>query len=130
MFAAFGRATRRANAADALRSLKDHTDDPKLDEMIQGVEAGEIEPEHVFRAFGGAAAELGADEFRRAARGELPIAIPTVTIGMSELDGEGAIGLDRLLVRCGFASGTSEARRLIKQGAVSILRPNGDPDAA
>ncbi|MCE5324832.1 MAG: tyrosine--tRNA ligase [Planctomycetaceae bacterium] len=63
---------------------------------------------------GSAAAQAASDEFDRVfAQKDVPADMPPVEV-------TAAINIIELIVKAGFASGTSEARRLITQGAVSI----------
>ena len=69
---------------------------------------------------GPAAAKAAAEEFDRVfAKKELPTDIPEAVIPPDELEA-GAIWIARLIVLCGFATSTSEAMRLVKQGGVAI----------
>jgi len=74
----------------------------------------------VARYHGDAAAAAAAEEFRRVfSEKAKPSEIAEILIPSAEFQ-DGKIGLARLMVRAGFASGTSEAMRLVKQGGVSI----------
>ena len=74
----------------------------------------------VARYHGDAAAAAAAEEFRRVfSEKDKPSEIPEVRIPAAEFQ-DGKIGLARLVVVAGFAPSTSEAMRLIKQGAVRI----------
>ncbi len=53
-------------------------------------------------------------------KGELPDEIPEVVVSASMLEENGVVWLPKLMVFSGLASSTSEARRLITQGAVRI----------
>jgi len=74
----------------------------------------------VRRYHGDRAAQEAADHFNRTVRKkEPPKDIPVVAIPPHLLQ-DGKIWIARLVAHCGFAGGTSEARRLIAQGGVSI----------
>ncbi len=74
----------------------------------------------VHRYYDGQAAESAATEFDRVFKErELPDAIPEIEIPASELT-DGKIWIARLVVLCGFATTSSEARRLVQQGGVSV----------
>ncbi|HEX3450083.1 MAG TPA: tyrosine--tRNA ligase [Isosphaeraceae bacterium] len=66
------------------------------------------------------AAERAAAEFRRRAAGEDPDQIPDVFLAADKLDSEGRISTPVLLKELGLESSTSNARRLIEQGGVSV----------
>jgi tyrosyl-tRNA synthetase len=66
------------------------------------------------------AAERAAAEFRRRAAGEDPDRIPDVFLAADKLDSEGRISTPALLKELGLESSTSNARRLIEQGGVSV----------
>jgi len=78
------------------------------------------------------AAEAAAAEFRRVfSKKETPEEIPEVRLEKGALDAEGKIGLLNLLKLAGHAPSTSEARRLVAQGAVSLDGERlSDPRAA
>ncbi|MDA8234486.1 MAG: tyrosine--tRNA ligase [Clostridia bacterium] len=66
------------------------------------------------------AAQAAEEEFKNIfQKGELPDEIPDLVINPEDLS-EGQIWLAKLLVQGGLAASTSEARRLITQGAVKI----------
>ena len=70
----------------------------------------------------GAAAQAAEAHFEQVVqRRDLPDDMPEV--GLSEV---ADIAINRLLVQTGLASSNGEARRLIGQGAVEIIRANGD----
>ncbi len=74
----------------------------------------------VMRYHGAAAAQEAADRFDREVRQkELPTEIPDVIL-TDDILKDGKVWIARLLVHCGFAAGTSEARRLVVQGGVSL----------
>ena len=67
------------------------------------------------------AATEAADEFDRIfAQGQLPTDIDEVTISQAQLDSEGAALITDLILAAGFASSRSEARRMVRQGAVRL----------
>jgi tyrosyl-tRNA synthetase len=66
------------------------------------------------------AAREAEEEFKRVfSKGQLPDSIPEFTISAEELK-DNKIWLPKLLSLANMTSGTSEARRMIKQGAVKI----------
>ena len=66
------------------------------------------------------AAQEAEEEFKRVfSQGQLPDSIPEFTISSEELK-DNKIWLPKLLSLANMTSGTSEARRMIKQGAVKI----------
>jgi tyrosyl-tRNA synthetase len=69
---------------------------------------------------GSEAADRAAAEFRRRAAGEDPVEIPDVFLAADKLDSEGRISTPLLLKELGLESSTSNARRLIEQGGVSV----------
>ena len=74
----------------------------------------------VGRYHGENAAKEAADHFNRTVRRkELPEEIPEVGVPDDLLE-DGKVWIAKLMVHCGFAKSTSEARRLIAQGAVSL----------
>ena len=74
----------------------------------------------VTRYHNASAAEEAAARFDREVRQkELPQDIPEVSLPPDLLK-DGKVWIARLVVHCGFAGGTSEARRLVAQGGVSI----------
>lgn len=67
-----------------------------------------------------AAAEYAAQEFENVfSQGNLPDDIPEVEIERSELD-EGELWIVKIVAATGLVDSNSEARRMIKQGAVTI----------
>jgi len=84
----------------------------------------------VRRYHGEQAATEAAEKFdREVRRKELPEEIPEVRIP-PELIEDGKIWIAKLIVHCGHAPSTSEARRLVSQGAVSLDgTPVTDPSA-
>jgi tyrosyl-tRNA synthetase len=90
------------------------------------VSSGEVHPKQakvdlakriVTDFHGGAEAERAAEEFeRRFARKELPEEIPIVELSEDEYRST----IERIMVRCGLAESTSDARRKIEQGGVRI----------
>lgn len=74
----------------------------------------------VRRYHGEEAAKEAAEKFdREVRRKETPDSVPEVAVPPELLEG-GKVWIARLIVHCGFAAGTSEARRLVSQGGVSI----------
>ncbi|MHC5537248.1 tyrosine--tRNA ligase [Singulisphaera rosea] len=65
-------------------------------------------------------ADAAAAEFRKRAQGKDPDVIPEVTIPADQVDGEGRIPLPRLIVVLGFETSTSNARRVLEGGGVSL----------
>jgi tyrosyl-tRNA synthetase len=66
------------------------------------------------------AARLAENEFDRVfSKGQLPGDMPEVCLGSHDLV-DGLISVVALMVRAGFASSNSEARRLIEQGGVRV----------
>ncbi|MEW4568244.1 tyrosine--tRNA ligase [Tautonia sp. JC769] len=74
----------------------------------------------VTQYYGPEAAEAAAAAFRRRAAGEDPVEIPEVTLPRDQLDAEGKLPLPRLIVALKFESSTSNARRVIEGGGVTI----------
>jgi tyrosyl-tRNA synthetase len=78
-------------------------------------------------------AEAASAEFRKRAKGEDPAEIPEVPMGRVQLDAEGRIAVARLLVLLGLEKSTSDARRDLEGGGVTIgpdRTPLMDPKAA
>jgi tyrosyl-tRNA synthetase len=69
---------------------------------------------------GAEAAERAATEFRHRASGRDPDEISIVTLAAAKLDAEGRIPAFILLKELGLESSTSNARRVIEQGGVTI----------
>jgi tyrosyl-tRNA synthetase len=69
---------------------------------------------------GAEAAERAAAEFRRRAAGEDPDQIPEIKLAAAKLDAEGRIPGPVLLKELGLETSTSNARRVIEQGGVTI----------
>jgi tyrosyl-tRNA synthetase len=67
-----------------------------------------------------AAADAAADEFRRRTHGEDPQEIPTRRLDRTQLDGAGRLPAPRLIVALGLEKSTSDARRVIEGGGVTI----------
>jgi tyrosyl-tRNA synthetase len=75
----------------------------------------------VSQYWGEAAAESAAAEFRKRAKREDPDEIPDVDVSLSGLGADGSKPLAKLLVEdLHFESSTSNARRVIEQGGVTI----------
>jgi len=97
-----------------------------LQRMKKEVESGELHPmtakgnlaKRLVEEFHGTTASVqAAEHFARVhQRGELPEAMPEFTLPR----GQDSMGLIDVLVRCGLAPSKTEARRLVKAGAVSI----------
>jgi tyrosyl-tRNA synthetase len=74
----------------------------------------------VRRYHGGAAADEAAARFDREVRHkETPDDVPSVRVP-PELLQDGKVWIARLIVHCGLAPSTNEARRLVQQGGVSL----------
>jgi tyrosyl-tRNA synthetase len=80
----------------------------------------------VAQYWGPAAADEAAAEFRRRSEGKDPSEIPDVVVPADQFDAEGRVPAPRLLVLLGLESTTSNARRVIEQGGVS-LGPDRQP---
>ena len=65
-------------------------------------------------------ADAAAAEFHRRTHGEDPVEIPGKPIGRDQLDPEGRLAAPRLLVALGLERSTSDARRVIDGGGVTI----------
>lgn len=65
-------------------------------------------------------ADAAAAEFRKRAKGEDPDEIPEVVVPADQLDAEGRLPLPRLIVTLGLESSTSNARRVIEGGGVTL----------
>ncbi|AZO95714.1 tyrosine--tRNA ligase [Halocella sp. SP3-1] len=101
----------------------------ELKEIKQNLAQGQLNPMKykkqlaltiVEQYHGKTAADEGAAEFDRVfSEGKLPEDIPEFTIKESELE-DGKMWIVNLIARTGLLSSNSEARRMIKQGAVSI----------
>ena len=76
--------------------------------------------EVVAQYHGQAAGERASEAFRRRASGEDPEEIPSVALDRALLNLEGAIAPPRLIVALGMESSTSNARRVIEQGGLTI----------
>lgn len=104
--------------------------DPReVEELLASLERGEIHPAQAKRTLAREVVGLywGEKEAREAERTfdrvfkekGLPEEIPEVFLDPRGLE-KGSVWLPRLLVMCGLASSTSEARRLISQGGVKV----------
>jgi tyrosyl-tRNA synthetase len=69
---------------------------------------------------GAEAAEKAAADFRRRSSGEDPDDIPTAKLAAAKLDADGRIPAFVLVKELGLESSTSNARRVIEQGGLSI----------
>jgi tyrosyl-tRNA synthetase len=65
-------------------------------------------------------AESAAAEFRRRTHGEDPDEIPEKPVAREQLDADGRLPIPRLIVAIGLESSTSNARRVIEGGGVTI----------
>ena len=107
--------------------------DEELEEMRRALEGEAVNPmelkkrlaEEITRQFWGPREAREAREFFETAfqRRQVPRDIPTLSLSR---DGEER--LTRLMVRAGLASSNSEAKRLIQQGAVDIIHPDGSSE--
>jgi tyrosyl-tRNA synthetase len=104
--------------------------DPReVEELLASLERGEIHPAQAKRTLAREVVGLywGEKEAREAERTfdrvfkekGLPEEIPEVFLDPRGLE-KGSVWMPRLLVMCGLASSTSEARRLISQGGVKV----------
>lgn len=101
----------------------------KIEEIKNDLESGTLHPRDVKLRLGKEivgiyhgeeAARNAQEEFLRIfQQGDMPEDIPNVELNVQELN-EGKIPLPQLLVTAKLANSTSEARRLIQQGAVKI----------
>lgn len=64
--------------------------------------------------------EAAAAEFRRRSSGQDPEAIPEKPLARARLDADGRLAAPRLIVALGLESSTSNARRVIEGGGVTI----------
>jgi len=79
------------------------------------------------------AADRAAAEFRRRAAGEDPDNVPEVALAAAKLNADGQIPAPILLKELGLESSTSNARRVIEQGGLTIgpdRQPIADPKRA
>ncbi len=101
----------------------------EVQQLQEAIQSGQLHPreakaemaEAVVTMYHNAdAAEEARAEFDRVfARRQLPTEIPHLTLSPKDLPG-GTIGTVELVLAAGFAESKGEARRLIRQGAVSI----------
>ena len=110
-----------------LRNYFDLCTDVPQDEMEALLESGPMEAKMslastiVTRYHGAVAAKNGAEQFdREVRRKETPEDVPDVTLDANVLNEEGKVWIAKLIVHCGMAPSTSEARRLVKQGGVRL----------
>ncbi len=99
----------------------------EIEQLKRGIEAGAVHPkdvkaqlayELVERYHGSEAAEKARQQFdTQFSKGQVPEDIPEYVI---ERDGEGRLFIPRLLKEAGLVKSSSEARRLIRQGGVSL----------
>ena len=109
-----------------LKSYFDLTSDVPPDEAEARIAEGPMQAKMalarslVRRYHGEDAAEAAARRFDAVVRRkELPQDIPDARVP-ADLLRDGTIWIARLVTHCGFASGTSAARRLVQQGGVSL----------
>jgi tyrosyl-tRNA synthetase len=74
----------------------------------------------VSQYWGSQSADEAAAEFRRRSEGQDPAEIPAVAIDSSQVDTDGSLAAPRLIVLLGLEASTSNARRVIEQGGVTI----------
>jgi tyrosyl-tRNA synthetase len=92
-----------------------------LGEGVNPRDAKEVLAKEIVSQYSGrAAAEAAAAEFRRRTHGEDPDVIPEVTIDRGLLDADGKTLLARLIVALGLETTTSNARRVMEQGGVTL----------
>jgi tyrosyl-tRNA synthetase len=101
----------------------------EIESIESGVAAGKLHPMEVKKRLAREivtiyhSAEAAADaqaEFERVfSQREIPEDMPEITLGPADLE-SGSIWIAKLLVRAGMAPSSSEARRLVQQGAVAI----------
>jgi len=101
----------------------------EIEDMRQRIEAREVNPRDIkarlafqiaARYHGKPAAQRAQDEFDQVfAQGKLPSEMPEVSLGPQDL-AKGGILLTRLITKAGLAASSSEARRLVEQGAVRL----------
>ena len=115
---------------DLLRSYFDLATDVPVEEMERLLATGPMEAKMalaaaiVERYHGTDAARAAAERFdREVRRKEVPDEIPEAHVA-PELLKEGRIWIARLVVHCGLAKSTSDARRLVVQGGVTL---DGEP---
>jgi tyrosyl-tRNA synthetase len=65
-------------------------------------------------------ADSAAAEFRRRTHGADPVEIPEKPVARDLLDAEGRLPIPRLIVALGLEKSTSDARRVVEQGGVTI----------
>jgi tyrosyl-tRNA synthetase len=96
-------------------------------------DAKEVLGKEIVRQYhGAAAAERAAAEFRRRAAGEDPEEIPDVRLDTGQLDAEGRVPAFVLVKELGLESSTSNGRRVIAQGGMTVgpeRRAISDPKA-
>lgn len=109
-----------------LKNYFDLCSDVAESEVLRLIAAGPMEAKLalaasiVERYHGARASAEAAEHFSRTVRRkELPGDIPEVVIPPDLLE-DGKVWIARLITHCGFAAGTSEARRLVLQGGVSL----------
>ncbi len=111
-----------------LRLLLDY-DPEQIEEIKRKMESGEVNPrdvkdqmaqEIVAQYHGEEAARRASEEFRRVfSQRQLPSEMPELVLEPEDFK-DGKVWIIRLIRKAGFASSNSEARRLVRQGGVSI----------
>ena len=101
----------------------------EIADMEAGLEKGTLHPRDAKMRLAGRLVSMyhGEEESRRAAeefkkifqRGDLPSDMREFSVA-GELEADGSINIVRLLTRAGLVKSTSEARRMISQGAVKL----------
>jgi tyrosyl-tRNA synthetase len=95
--------------------------DHRLATGVNPRDAKEILGKAIVAQYHGAeAAERAAAEFRRRAAGEDPEEIPDAPLGAAKLDAEGRIPAFVLIKELGLESSTSNARRVIEGGGMTV----------
>jgi tyrosyl-tRNA synthetase len=104
-------------------------DEAAVAQMTGEIEAGRLHPKAakvelakaiIARYHDAAAAEAAEAEFERVfAQKQVPTDMPEVALSAADL-AEGKIGIVALIVKAGHADTNGEARRLVRQGAVTI----------
>lgn len=121
---------RNVNDADVIKCLKMLTFVPieEIEEMERTMEGAELNKAKEILAFELTKLVHGEDEANKAQNaaksvfGKAGVSddMPTTKISADDLNDDGCMGLLTLLVKCGLAASNGEARRLVKQGGVSV----------
>jgi tyrosyl-tRNA synthetase len=74
----------------------------------------------VTQYWGASKAQEAALEFRRRSEGQDPVEIPGVPVEVGQLDSEGRLAAPQLICALRLESSTSNARRVIEQGGVTL----------